>query len=47
VELMPKMTYVSINKYIKDYSLEDGFDEERQSTMVDEDKVCINILENV
>ncbi|KAK9493209.1 AAA domain-containing protein [Lipomyces doorenjongii] len=39
VELMPKMAYVSINKYIKDYSLEDGFDEERQSTMVDEDKL--------
>ncbi|KAK9314795.1 AAA domain-containing protein [Lipomyces starkeyi] len=39
VELMPKMTYVSINKYIKDYSLEDGFDEERQSAMVDEDKL--------
>ncbi|KAK9238137.1 AAA domain-containing protein [Lipomyces kononenkoae] len=38
-ELMPKMTYRSINEYVKEHSLEDGFDEERQSTMVDEDKL--------
>ncbi|KAK9244679.1 AAA domain-containing protein [Lipomyces tetrasporus] len=38
-ELMPKMTYVSINEYIKDHSLQDGFDEELQSTIADEDKL--------
>ncbi|KAK9456555.1 AAA domain-containing protein [Dipodascopsis uninucleata] len=42
-ELLPDMTVVAANDFIKEHDLEDGYDEELQSAMVDEDKL-VNLL---
>ncbi|KAK9471765.1 AAA domain-containing protein [Dipodascopsis tothii] len=43
-KLLPDMEIIAINDFVKEHKLEDGFDEERQSTMVDEDKL-VDLLE--
>ncbi|KAK9480366.1 AAA domain-containing protein [Lipomyces japonicus] len=43
-ELLPKHSLVSINKFIETHDLTDGYDEERQSKTVDEDKL-VDLIE--
>ncbi|KAK9451183.1 AAA domain-containing protein [Limtongia smithiae] len=37
--LLPDLTYLSVNAFIVENALQDGYDEDRQSAMVDEDKL--------
>lgn len=38
------MNHISVNQIVKDKSCHDGWDEEFQSWIVDEDKVCLRAI---